>query len=146
MAESSEARGHIEADELTSTPAGKPGPQTVRVLLGRQPVKRGREFVIQSGGVEKLAHPAACGVFIGSLSHPRGFLDQQGHQCRVLFEGAFESRSVLPEIEDVPDLWIRKGEVPGQRVRVVTVEDLFAALVGKLHQVRQSHDGVPRGL
>ena len=102
------------------------------------------EFYIERGEENSGVSPGATLVL--RLPEPGGFLEHHALEVLVLLERTVQRGRVLPELEDPADPGIGVGDEAGQRVGVVPIEGLLAALVGKLHQVGQGQHRVPRRL
>ena len=103
-------------------------------------------FFVEPVRFEQKTDVPAGLAFGRGVAKPRRFLNHHRLQILIFLQGTIERGSVFPEIEDAADLRVGIGDVTAKSVGVKPVEDLFAALVGVLHQVRQGHHGVPRGL
>ncbi len=141
-----EAGHDVERYVLVSPTAGEPRPEPAIELLVCQLLERGGGLRVEPVGVEEQAHVAARLALVLRLAHPWRLLEQDRLQVLVLGERAVEGRRGFPQVEHAVDLRIGVGDVARERVGVKPVEDLLAALVRKLHQVRQRHHRIPRRL
>ena len=66
----------------------------------------------------------------------------------VFAQRRFESLGLerSPCLEDFGDFRVACSDVLCEAIGIEAIEGLFAAIVGILHQVRESQDGIPSGL
>ena len=146
MAQAAETGGDVEGDEVIAAAAGEPRPLPVGELHLGELLEGAVDFVVHPVVLEEHADILARLAFVQRLPQPRGFLEHHAFEVLVFLERAVERGRVAPEIEDAANLGIGHGDAAGERIGVEPAEDLLGAFVRKLHEIRQRHDGVPRGL
>ena len=147
MPQPAEARGDIEADVLAWTAAREPWPQAFAELL----LRRACASALADSSSKRLpsnSRPTFLRDWLSVFAWRTHGVSSSITRLELLIflQRAVERLRVFPKIENPPDFRIRAGDVPGERVRVKTIEDLLTALVRKLHQVRQRHHRIPRRL
>ena len=137
----------VERDVLIAAAAGEPRPQAVAPVASAVSLYKVRPISslsrFSSNRMPTFLRAWTLGL---GLPDPRRLLQGHGLEVLVLLQRAVQRGRALPQVEDPADLGVGVGDVAGQGVGVEPVEDLLAALVGILHQVRQGHHRVPRRL
>ncbi len=144
--QAAETRDDVQGDVIVAVAAGKPGPASVLELHLGQLLEQGRRLVVQPVGVEQDAHVAARLAFILRLPPPGRLLDQHGFEVLVFLQGRIQGGGIFPEVKHAADFGVAIRQMAGERVGIEPVKRLLAALVRKLHEIRQRQHRIPRRL
>ena len=141
-----EASGDVERDIITRATAWHPWPGAIRELHFAEPALRALGFGGESLVVEQDAHVAAGLALALGLTQPRGFLKHYRLEILILLQRAVQRRGVAPLVKHCADARVAAGNVMCEAVCVQAGEGAHGTRVWRLHQVGESHHGVPVGV